>query len=371
MVVFLTDGLPTVGTTNGDEIVAKAVRAMGEQAVRVFSFGIGTDVNTHLLDRLSEKTRAASCYVLPGEDLELSLSAFYSKISQPVLASPRLRFQGPVRVTKLAPPHLPDLFRGEQVVVLGRYSGSGGVAITLEGTVNGAPRRYTWEASFPARATEHAFVPRLWATRRIGFLLDRIRLDGESAELRDEVTDLARRYGVVTPYTAFLVLEDEARRAVPVNVRTIQAPPGDGRARAAAAEMYKGVRETKSGDAAVGGAQALDSLKRAQNAAAPSASNAYAFRAEAAVPSGSPAPVRQLVSSQAARFVNGRTFWQNGSAWVDAGVQSQKGVRARQVKFGSKEYDALLGKHPEAAAWLALGRNVQVVLGGEVVEVVE
>jgi hypothetical protein len=135
--------------------------------------------------------------------------------------------------------------------------------------------------------------------------------------------------------------------------------------------MYREVRERKSGDAAVGGAQAVDSLKRAQNAAAPSASNAYAFRAEAPVPGGPPAPVRQLVNAQAARFVNGRTFWQNGSTWVDAGVQSQKGARPRQVKFGSKEYDALLGRHPEAAAWLALGRNVQVVLGGEVVEVIE
>jgi Ca-activated chloride channel family protein len=370
-VVFLTDGKPTVGATNVDEIVAKALRAMGERPVRVFSVGIGTDVNTHLLDQLSEETRAASRYVLPEEDLELALSSFYSKISQPVLASPRLRFQGAVRVTKLAPPQLPDLFRGEQVVVLGRYSGAGDAAITLEGSVNGAPRRFTWEASFPARATEHGFVPRLWATRRIGHLLDRIRLDGESAELREEVTLLARQFGVVTPYTAFLVLEDEERRNVPVSARTIQAPAGDGRTRAAAAEMYAGVRKEQSGDAAVGGAQALDSLKRAQNAAAPAASNAYAFRAEGRVSPGSPAPVRQLVDAQAARFVNGRTFWQNGNAWVDASVQDRKGARPRQVKFGSREYDGLLGKHPEASAWLALGRNVQLVLGGEVVEVVE
>lgn len=374
-VVFLTDGKPTVGSTNDDEIVTKATRAMGERTVRVFSVGIGTDVNTHLLDRLSEATRAASRYVLPEEDLELALSAFYEKISQPVLASPRLRFQGAVRVTKLAPPQLPDLFRGEQVVVLGRYSGTGDAAITLQGTVNGAARSFTWEASFPARATEHAFVPRLWATRRIGFLLDQIRLNGESGELRDEVTDLARRYGIVTPYTAFLVLEDESRRSVPVSQRTIQAPAGDGRAKAAAGEMYKGVRETKSGAGAVGGAQALDSLKRAQNAAAPSASNEEALRVEGGVDGGvadGPGePVRQLVNAQVSRFVNGRTFYQNGIAWIDANVQAQKGARMRQVKFGSKEYDALLGKHPEVAAWLALGRNVQVVLGGEVVEVVE
>jgi Ca-activated chloride channel family protein len=373
-VVFLTDGKPTVGSTIDDEIVSRATRAMGERTVRVFSVGIGSDVNTHLLDRLSETTRAASRYVLPEEDLELALSSFYAKISQPVLASPRLKFQGTIRVTKLAPPVLPDLFRGEQVVVLGRYSGTGDAAITLQGTVNGTPRTFTWEASFPARAAEHAFVPRLWATRRVGFLLDQIRLHGESAELREEVTELARQYGIVTPYTAFLVLEDEERRSVPVSQRTIQAPADDGRARAAAGEMYKGVRETKSGAAAVGGAQALDSLKRAQNAAAPSASNVMAFGAPAGVAQGSesaPARVRQLVNAQATRFVEGRTFYQNGNAWIDANVQARKGARTRQVKFGSKEYDALLARSPEAAAWLALGRNVQVVLGGEIVEVVE
>lgn len=374
-VVFLTDGKPTVGSTNDDEIVAKTVRAAGDRTVRVFSVGIGTDVNAHLLDRLSERTRAASRYVLPKEDLELALSAFYAKISQPVLARARLRFQGPVRTTKLAPQELPDLFKGEQVVVLGRYSGAGDVAITLSGTVNGAPRSFTWEASLPERATTHDFVPRLWATRRVGHLLDRIRLDGESAELRDEAVDLARRYGIVTPWTSWLVLEDEARRDVPASARTIQAPAGDGRGQVAAAGMYREVREKKSGDAAVGGARALDALKRAENAAAPSVSNEAALRIEGGVAGaaagGASGSVRQLVSAQVSRFVNGRTFWQNGNAWVDARVQGRKGARVRQVRFGSKEYDALLGAHPEAAPWLALGRNVQLVLGGDVVEVVE
>ena len=378
-VVFLTDGRPTVGSTNDDEIVKQVVRATGERTVRVFSVGVGTDVNAHLLDRLSEATRAASRYVLPKEDLELALSTFYAKISQPVLASPRLRFQGPVRATKLAPPELPDLFKGEQVVVLGRYAGEGDAAITLSGTVNGSPRAFTWEVSFPKRATEHDFVPRLWATRRVGHLLDRIRLDGESAELRDEVVDLARRYGIVTPWTSWLVLEDEARRDVPVSVRTIQAPAGDARGAAAAGGMYREVREQKSGDAAVGGARALDALKRAKSAEAPSVSNEEALRVEGGVlggvvggvAGGAPGPARRLVAAQVSRFVNGRTFWQNGSAWVDAQVQGRKGARTRQVRFGSKEYDALLGAHPEAAPWLALGRNVQLVLGGEVVEVVE
>ena len=369
-VVFLTDGRPTVGTTGDDAIVGAVGRAKGERSVRVFSFGVGTDVNTHLLDRLAETTRASSRYVLPGQDLELALSTFFAKISDPVLASPRLRLAGPVRATKLAPPELPELFRGEEVVVLGRYSGSGEATLSLEGTVNGAPRRFTWKTTFPEHATEHDFVPRLWATRRVGWLLDRIRLDGESAELREEATELARRFGIVTPWTSYLVLEDEARRDVPAAMRTVQAPAGDGRARAAAGAMYREAREEKSGRGAVASAQSVAALKSAVNAGAPTVANAYVL-GDSGAPAGPARDAAPLVAAQATRWVNGRTFWQNGKAWVDAQVQSRKGARARQVRFGSAEYGALLGKHPEAAAWLALGRNVQLVLGGEVVEVVE
>lgn len=370
-VVFLTDGRPTVGTTGDDAIVGSVEKAKGGKTVRVFSVGVGTDVNAHLLDRLSEATRAASRYVVPGQDLEVALSGFYAKISNPVLAAPRLRVRGGVRTTKLAPPELPDLFKGEQVVVLGRYSGSGRSTLELEGTVNGVPRSFAWEVSFPERATENDFVPRLWATRRVGYLLDRIRLDGESAELREEATELARRFGIVTPWTSYLVLEDEARRNVPVSARTVQAPAGDGRARAAAGAMYRGAHEEKSGAGAVASAQSVASLKSAVSAEAPVIANDLAFGAASGAFEGPARDARPLVEAQAVRFVNGRAFWQNGKAWVDAQVQAQKGARSRQVRFGSAEYDALLGRHPEAAAWLALGRNVQLVLGGEVVEVVE
>ena len=70
--------------------------------------------------------------------------------------------------------------------------------------------------SFPEEASGNEFIPRLWATRRVGYLLDEIRLHGENAELRDEVTDLARKYSIVTPYTAYLILEDETQRNVPM-----------------------------------------------------------------------------------------------------------------------------------------------------------
>ena len=209
VVIFLTDGRPTIGTTDEDQIVAN-VKKENDGRSRIFCFGIGTDVNTHLLDRVTETTRAASQYVLPEEDLEVKVSNFFAKIKEPVLANPTLEFTGAVRVSKLYPSPLPDLFKGEQLVLVGRYSGQGDAAVMVEGTVNGAEKKLAYDVRFPEQTAESEFIPRLWATRRVGYLLDEIRLHGENAELRDEVTELARKYGIVTPYTSYLIVEDEA-----------------------------------------------------------------------------------------------------------------------------------------------------------------
>src|SRR5256884_360361 len=220
VIIFLTDGLPTIGITDENQIVGN-VKQNSDGNVRVFCFGIGHDVNTHLLDKITEETRAFSQYVLPEEDIEVKVSNFFAKIKDPVLTDPTLSFTGDIRVTKLYPSPLPDLFKGEQLVLAGRYTGKGASAVVLEGTVNGARKKLTYDVNFSGETTEHDFIPRLWATRRVGYLLEEIRLHGENAELKDEVTELARKYSIVTPYTAYLIVEDEARRGVPVLSQTL------------------------------------------------------------------------------------------------------------------------------------------------------
>jgi Ca-activated chloride channel family protein len=121
----------------------------------------------------------------------------------------------------LYPSPLPDLFRGEQLVVVGRYSGHGGSAAVIEGKVNGQTRQFSEDVKFPNSSSENDFIPKLWATRRVGYLLDEIRLHGENAELRDEVTELARKYGIVTPYTAYLIVEDEKQKNVPLAMQSL------------------------------------------------------------------------------------------------------------------------------------------------------
>jgi Ca-activated chloride channel family protein len=207
-VIFFTDGLPTVGETNPDKIL-KRFLAKNTINTRVFTFGVGDDVNTVFLDQLADQTRAVSTYVRPAEDIEVKASALAAKVSQPVLTDLRLAGGDAVRLSEIYPPQLPDLFSGSQLVVLGRYSGKGPAAIRLTGKVGSESREFVYEMNLAAKGGEDRdFVEHLWARRKVGYLLDQIRINGEKKELIEEVTGLAKRYGIATPYTSYLIVPD-------------------------------------------------------------------------------------------------------------------------------------------------------------------
>jgi Ca-activated chloride channel homolog len=371
VIVFLTDGKPTIGKTDEKELLAGVEKGIGDRTIRIFCFGIGADVNTHLLDGIAEKTRAASQYVLPAEDLEVKVSSFYTKINDPVLSDLKLSFSGAVRFSKMHPSALPDLFKGDQLMVFGRYNGAGDVAIKLEGMINGVRRTFTFEANFPARATEHTFLPKLWATRRVGFLLDQIRLHSEEKELKDEIVDLARKHGIVTPYTAYLVVEDESRRNVIAERRTFQGFEQLPAARAASSAMYRDARLNKSGEAAVGGAQAIDMMNRADNMAALDKANDMALRGQIGELEEGAKTIQNAIQNQQTRSIRGRTFYQNGAQWVDSLAQTKQNARRQQVKFNSEAYFALMRKYKDAAQWFSVGRNVQVLIEDTLYEIVD
>jgi Ca-activated chloride channel family protein len=388
IVIFLTDGKPTIGTTDEGQIVAN-VKKQNEGRTRVFCFGIGTDVNTHLLDMITEETRAISQYVLPEEDLEVKVSNFFSKIKEPVLANPTLKFTGDIRVTKLYPAPLPDLFRGDQLVLVGRYSGKGDSAVVLEGAVNGATRKSTYEVSFPGSSDEHEFIPRLWATRRVGYLLDEIRLHGENSELRDEVTELARKYGIVTPYTAYLIVEDEERRGVPLAMQSLPQLNTDSLARREAAQNWNSFKDERGGEKGLAGARYGLALKSANAPAAASADGRVeasralggdAFVQRYGIPSRAttltataPADAKERLAqhSQQGQFIAGKNFYQNDTQWVDAAAQKLQNAKKQRLQFNSTEYFAFAAKNPKALPWLALGQNVQFVMGDTLIEVYE
>jgi Ca-activated chloride channel family protein len=209
-VIFFTDGLPTVDETNTDTIVKK-VAAKNSANTRIFTFGVGDDVNAAMLDQLAEATRAVSTYVRPAEDIGDKVASLYGKISHPVLTDVKLAVGENIRIHEIYPPRLPDLFYGNQLVVIGRYTGFGHTAVRLTGMVGSERKEFIYELSFPektASETGKDFVEPLWARRKVGYLLDQIRVNGEKKELIDEVVLLAKRYGIATPYTSYLVVPD-------------------------------------------------------------------------------------------------------------------------------------------------------------------
>lgn len=230
IVLFLTDGLPTVGRTSELEIREMLARA-NVHGRRVFTFGVGADVNVPLLDRISDSTRATSTYVLPGEDVEVKVAAVFRRTYGPILADLRLETldaDGEVTtrsVRDLYPEVPPDLFEGDQLVVLGRYLDEHPLRFRLSGNLAGEQRIFEFTFSLERATTRNAFVPRLWASRKIQYLVDEIRqmgaesasglrlasapplADPRFAELRDEILRLSTEFGVLTEYTAFLATE--------------------------------------------------------------------------------------------------------------------------------------------------------------------
>src|SRR5207248_1994319 len=221
-IVFFTDGQPTIG--EGDktkpEAILKNTLARNSANTRIFTFGVGDDVNATLLDQLAERTRALATYVRPQEDIEAKVSGLYAKISRPVLSNLRLVATGEVRLLEVYPPQLPDLFHGQQVTVLGRYSGHGPSALKLTGQVGKEAREFVYELTFPKSTEEKDskdFVEHLWARRKVGYLLDQIRATGENKELVAEVVSLAKKYGITTPYTSHLIVPDGVAPVVPAS----------------------------------------------------------------------------------------------------------------------------------------------------------
>jgi Ca-activated chloride channel family protein len=224
-ICFFTDGKPTIGETNTDKILANIGRK-NTANTRIFSFGVGYDMNAVFMDQLSEHTRGASSFVRPGEDIEVKVSSFYDKISHPVLANLKLSPVGQgVSLSEVYPPQLPDLFHGQQVIVMGRYHGEGPTALKLTGTVGTTQHEYVYETDFKPKTEDKGFVEELWGRRKVGYLLEQIRLNGDKKELVEEVTKLAKKYGIATPYTSYLVVPDAP---MPVAGRRGAGPGGPG-----------------------------------------------------------------------------------------------------------------------------------------------
>ena len=227
VVVFLTDGMATAGETNPERIADQAERGRGP--FRVFAFGIGYDVNTYLLDRLTERARGVTEYIRPGGDIEQAVASLASKVASPVLTDLALRADG-VELYDLQPRSLPDLFGGDELVVFGRYrgAGSGERVVTVTGRRNGREERFSTSARFGSEQPGANYIQQLWAARKVGALSSDIRLHGPNPEIVNELKRLALRYGILTEYTSYLVQEPNiVARPMPLRAPAPEAQAGE------------------------------------------------------------------------------------------------------------------------------------------------
>ncbi len=415
-VIFFTDGLPTVDETDSDKIVKK-VMDKNSANTRIFTFGVGDDVNAAMLDQLAEATRSVSTYVRPAEDIETKVASLYGKISHPVLTDVRLTVGEGVRLDEIYPSKLPDIFNGTQLVVIGRYSGHGHKAVKLSGMVGGERKEFVYEVTFPERTAADVgkdFVEPLWARRKVGFLLDQIRVNGEKKELIDEVVLLAKRYGIATPYTSYLVVPDGPMPIVPPTPRPefgprprpvplsapiagfggamppgIAAAPGglpmrvedfaknqaggDGKGLPANRgvetdrQLKEGLEKLSAEKDPLARAKLADEYRKLGEQKKSLEDANARFKGDKAgyqtgrlgvdlAQSSKNLRNQQRVSLTANRQVQGRNVLEVGGVWIDDGYQSD--TRSVTVKAQSDAYFRILEKHPEMKDVFRLGNFV-------------
>jgi Ca-activated chloride channel family protein len=361
-IVFMTDGLPTTGVTNEMQIVENAKKANLVKA-RVFCFGVGYDVNSRLLDKLARTGHGYTEYVRPDEDLETRISRFYRRIEAPVMTDVSIDVvfdepPGPPPVYRLNPQPPFDLFAGEQLALVGRYRKSGRAKIVLKGRIGEEEKKFTFPVDFVSRSGDEskAFVEKLWAIRRVGDILDEIDLHGKNPELVDELTRLAIKHGILTPYTSFIANENvplhdvtQSRRETESRLRALEAAEGYG---GFAQRDFKGrMQQATAADAAF----AMRSMNALAESAPAASSPGPAGRmggGAATPPALAPAQdeVARATTGQSMQYVGNRVFYRRQGQWIDGTLKPEQQKTPIRIKQFSDEYFNLVRRYGRQVA---------------------
>lgn len=362
MIMFITDGKPTIGETEENALLKKISYA-NKGKHRVFTLGIGHDLNARLLDLITEDGKGYRAYIGEGEDIESEVSSFFQKVNSPVASDITIRFENSTQVSGVFPKQIPDLFRGESITLFGRFMQPGKNNLIIEGTVNGSKKSFTLPVELK-EGRENEFIAPLWASRHVGYLLEQIRLHGETKELKDEVVLLAREYGIITPYTSYLIIEDERQQ---VEQRNMTLPIFSSRAdvdelREKTKKDYTQMKNGE-GEGAIQSSVQIQDLNRATTISQSKKSNSTM---SITGKSGNTTNI-----AEETKQIGGRAWYNTNGTWVDIKTQNQKYASKIQIKFGSKEYFEFSRKYPEANDYLALGTNIRFIHRNVLVEINE
>ncbi|MEO5825901.1 MAG: VIT domain-containing protein [Gemmatimonadales bacterium] len=339
LVFLLSDGVPSVGEQAPDQIAANAAGRIGRH--RIFTFGVGHDVNTYLLDRLAVEGRGAATYVAPEANVSDAVGGVLTKLSRPALSDLRI-VSAPVRFIDQAPALLPDLFYGEELVILSRYRGAGDGPVVIEGSRKGRRERFQVAGHFVRHDNSNDYIAPLWASRRIGELSRQARIEGASDQLITQIRDLGLRYGILTEYTSYLVQEpgsndlalaprDRMGNAVPVQARPVSAPAASG------ARAFESARS----DAAMSGSSTLAEARDQAASKQANIAREVAPRARAEMKSG-----------------GNHTFVLRKGVWTD--VTHSDSMAVNTIAPYSAAWFAIAKARPALAEALAIGEPLVV-----------
>jgi Ca-activated chloride channel family protein len=327
LVLFVTDGEPTIGERNPEAIASRVNRLRGDR--RIFSFGVGADLNAALIERLALEGRGTAQFVRPEESVERAVSIVASRLTNPIVMNLRVTADG-IRLVKRHPSQAADLFAGQDFVLLTRYDGDGTASLRFEGESANGPVSWTSRVEFPSSRRENAYIARLWATQRIGYLSAEKRKSGGSREIDDEIRKLGEKYSIPTEFTSYLVVEPGMRREASFSGRGVRGGVARGVEAAAAPQANQ---------------QQFDA---ARDAAKQRAATNLAVADEADLSAS--AGTRQRVGT--------RTFALNGETWTE--LRRADSVRVIKVKAYSDAYFKLMDTMPELREIFALGSSVKV-----------
>ncbi len=376
MVLFLTDGLPTVGV-RAEAAIRDAAMANNKHNRRVFTFGVGVDVNTPLLSHIARSSRATSTFVLPAEDVEVKVGQVFKRLSGPVLALPTIEAMDKSgkrdtrAVRELMPGVMSDVFEGDQVVLFGRYTDDEPLKLRLSGEYYGKEKAFEFSFTKDKATTRNSFVPRLWASRKIGALIEEVRAMGANAtvggaqtddprfkELVDEIVTLSTTWGILTEYTAFLAIEPGAIDEMATRLGGFERMRSDRRS----------LEETLVLRSAAPAAVAEGLQRRAQNERQGAAGVNQELNLKDMYESSKLNMKNEVVNAQLERVeldfvrqVNDKSFYRRSNRWVDAlALQDAEKPADETVEFGTDRFYELLDTLVKS------NRQGVLALGGEV-----
>ncbi|MCA9817924.1 MAG: VWA domain-containing protein [Cyanobacteria bacterium HKST-UBA01] len=421
--ILMTDGEPTVGKTGLDELMATVD---SKRDIRLFDFGVGYDVNTRLMSRLAEQHHGTAQFLEPEENLETALSAFYSKIKNPILSDVKIAYEG-IEVKDVYPRSVKDMFAGNQVMLLGRYKEGSKAVVKLTGKVDGVQRAYSFPLTFATNESTNAYLPRLWAMRRIGYLTEVAQDNGDTKEVVDEIVALSKRYGIISAYTSFLSTDPNENsrlrptpvpigRPMPMTSASIRggarfrfAPNTSGfrqmsaEARPAAAPRlvfnsaqrkalgtafaadaaYAGGRGSRGDKGLVAGSLASRHVMAEEDAVSEKKKEVASFKQAISQSTGKRAIAFQKAlrdlrkdvvtdgDGRQVKVIGDKTFYMVNGFWVDASFENVKKPDLTSIEFGSKQYFDLVYKNADLGKYMGAGQQVIFVYKGQCYKIVK